>query len=302
MTTSKPGRTRRALAVALAALLLLAIPASAGFPTFDIAAFGQRIQTAITQNAQLVAIGSVISNTTTMITALQSQLDQAFRFAEGQISALTNWQQLFPVAEVLGTPAQVQGWITRARQVGDRARRVASGALAALPAESDIRGAWAAAPLHTPLGPPPVAPPPQSRADLAAQRSQDLAALLARFDAIAGERGAAAERNAQLLDDIRQRLDDLAADPGVSGTALQQKQISAAAAAGDLMAAQLQLAALREEQALEERAAAREALAALDAANLAGIEAAFNGTDAILALYDATGADAAFSSPALPVY
>ena len=299
---TKTRRTRRALAVALAAMLLLAGTASAGFPTFDIAAFGQRLQEAITNNAQLAAVGSIITNTSTMITTLNSQLDQAFRFAEGQIGALTNWQQMFPVADILGTPAQVQGWITRAGTVRDRAGRIASGALAALPTEADIRGTWAAAPALAPIGTPAVAAPPESRADLAARLALQAGQVLGRYNQVLDARGAAAERNAQLLDDIRQKLEDLAADPGVSSTALQQKQISAAAAAGDLMAAQLQLAALREEHDLEQQAAAREAVAAQQAANLAGIEAAFAGTDAILARYDAGAADAAGVTPVLPAY
>ncbi len=302
MTQSRSGRPRRTLAVALASLLLLATSASAGFPTFDVAAFGQRVQAAITENSQLVALGTVIQNTTTMIATLQSQVDQALRFAEGRISALTSWNALFPAADVLGAPAQVQGWITRTGQVRDRARRIASGALAAVPTEADIRSAWALAPAPTPLGTPPVPPPPRSRADLHAQREQALATLLGRYDRILGDRGAAAERNAQLLDDIRQRLEGIAADPGISGTALQQKQISAAAATGDLVAAQLQLAALREEQALEEQAAKREALATYREATLDGIQAAFAGTVAVMARYDGTGADAASTTPTLPVY
>lgn len=299
---TKPRRTRRILAAALAAMLLLAGTASAGFPTFDIAAFGQRLQDAISGNARLAAIGSVIANTSTMISTLNSQLDQAFQFAEGQIGALTNWQRLFPVADVLGAPAEVQGWITRAGTVRDRAARIASGALAALPTEADIRGTWATAPALAPIGTPAVAPPAESRADLAARLALRAGQVLGRSNEVLGQRGAAAERNAQLLDDIRQRLEDLAADPGVSSTALQQKQISAAAAAGDLMAAQLQLAALREEQELEQQAAAREAVAAQQAAILAGVEAAFAGTDAVLARYDAGAADAATTTPVLPAY
>ena len=105
-----------------------------------------------------------------------------------------------------------------------------------------------------------------------------------------------------MLADIRGRLQSIASDTEVSGTALQQKQLSAAAANGDLLAAQMQVAALREELAVEEAAAAREAAAALEAATVAGIEAAFNGTAAIMARYDAAAADTAFSEPRLPVY
>ncbi len=149
---TKSRRKRRTLASAFAAVLLLAASASAGFPTFDIAAFGQRVHNAITSNAQLAGIASLITNTTTMINTLDSQLNQAFLFAEGRIGALTNWNQMFPVATVLGAPGQVQGWITRAGQVRTRAEQLASGVLAALPTEADIRGAWAAAPVTTPIG------------------------------------------------------------------------------------------------------------------------------------------------------
>ena len=100
----------------------------------------------------------------------------------------------------------------------------------------------------------------------------------------------------------RRRLEGIAADPGVSATALQQKQISAAAASGDLLAAQLQVAALREELAVEEAAAQREVVAAHQAAAVAGVEAAFAGTAAIMARYDGAGADDAFTAPRLPVY
>ena len=299
---TKSRRKRRTLASAFAAVLLLATTASAGFPTFDIAAFGQRVHNAITNNAQLAGIASLITNTTTMINTLDSQLNQAFEFAEGRIGALTNWTQMFPVATVLGAPGQVQGWISRASQVRTRAEQLASGMLAALPTEADIRGAWASAPVTTPIGSPVVAPPAETRADIGARIAQERADVIGRLDALTSARAAAAERNAQLLEDIRQRLEGIAADPGVSATALQQKQISAAAASGDLLAAQLQLAALQEELAVEEAAAQREAVAAHQAAAVAGVEAAFNGTAAIMARYDAAGADDAFTAPQLPAY
>ena len=89
--------------------------------------------------------------------------------------------------------------------------------------------------------------------------------MIARLDAITSARAAAAERNAQLLSDIRQRLEGIAADPGVSATALQ------------------------EELAVEEAAAQREAVAAHQVAAVAGVEAAFAGTAAIMARYDAAG-------------
>ena len=281
---TKSRRKRRTLASAFAAALLLAGSASAGFPTFDIAAFGQRVQQAISSNAQLAGIASLITNTTTMISTLDSQLNQAFQFAEGRIGALANWTQMFPAATVLGAPGQVQGWITRAGQVRTRAERLAAGLLAPLPTEADIRGAWAAAPVTTPIGPPVVEPPAETRADIGARIAQERADVIARLDAITSARAAAAERNAQLLEDIRQRLEGIAADPGVSATALQQKQISAAAASGDLLAAQ------------------REAVAAHQAAAVAGVEVAFNGTAAIMARYDAAGADDAFTAPQLPAY
>ena len=295
-------RSRRRLLAAALAALLLATTATAGFPTFDVAAFGQRVHNAITSNAQLAGITSLITNTTTMISTLDSQLNQAFQFAEGRIGALTNWTQMFPGASVLGTPGQVQGWISRAGQVRTRAERLASGLLAPLPTEAGIRGAWASAPVTTPIGPPVVPPPAETRADLAARLARERAQVIARLDALTSARAAAAERNAQLLEDIRQRLEGIAADPEVSATALQQKQISAAAASGDLLAAQLQVAALQEELAVEEAAAQREAVAAQQAAALAGVEAAFNGTAAIMARYDDAGANDAFGKPQLPVY
>ena len=299
MTQSRP--RGRLLAAALTALLLAAT-ATAGFPTFDVAAFGQRVQKAINDNAQLAGITSLVTNTTTMIRTLDSQLNQAFQFAEGRIGALANWNAMFPTADVLGAPAQVQGWITRAGQVRNRAAQLAAGSLGALPTEADVRGAWGAAPVTTPIGTPVVPPPAETRADLGARLSRERATVFARLDTIISARAEAAARHAQLADDIRGRLEGIAADPGVSATALQQKQISVAAAHGDLMAAQLQVAALQEELAIEEAATRREAAATYQAAKLDGIQAAFDGTAAIMARYDDVGADTAFTRPQLPVY
>lgn len=304
MTNTNPTTSRRrrlALAAALAATLAAA-SARAGFPTFDVAAFGQRVQEAVNNNAQLAAIGSIVTNTTTMVTTLSNQLDQALRAAEGQISALSNWTQLFPTAEVLGPAADVQGWIARAGQARDRAGRIASGALAAVPSEAEIRGAWGAAPSASALGTPVIPPPAETRADVGARLALERGAVFARLDAITSARAQAAERHAQLLADIRGRLESIASDTAVSGTALQQKQLSAAAANGDLLAAQMQVAALREELAVEEAAASRESAAALEAATVAGIQAAFDGTAAIMGRYDAAAADTAFSAPRLPAY
>ncbi len=64
----------------------------------------------------------------------------------------------------------------------------------------------------------------------------------------------------------------------------------------------MQLAALQEELAVEEAAAQREAVAAHQAGAVAGVEAAFAGTAAIMARYDAAEADDAFTAPQLPVY
>ncbi len=299
MTRSRP--RRRLLAAALAALLLAAT-ATAGFPTFDVAAFGQRVQKAINDNAQLVGITSLVTNTTTMISTLDSQLDQAFQFAEGRIGALSNWAQMFSGADVLGAPAQVQGWINRAGQVRDRAAQLAAGSLGALPTEADVRGAWAAAPVTTPIGTPVVPPPAETRADLGARLARERAAVFARLDAITSARAAAAARHAQLAGDIRGRLEGIAADPVVSATALQQKQVSVAAAHGDLLAAHLQVEAQQEELAVAEASVKREAAAAYQAAKLNGIRAAFDGTAAIMASFDDAGADDAFNRPRLPVY
>ena len=299
MTQSRP--RRRLLAAALAGLLLAAT-ATAGFPTFDVAAFGQRVQKAINDNAQLAGITSLVTNTTTMISTLDSQLDQAFQFAEGRIGALANWTQMFSGADVLGGPAQVQGWINRVGAIRNRAERLAAGTLGALPTEADVRSAWAAAPMRPPIGTPVVPPPVETRADLGARLVRERTVVVARLDAITSARAAATARHAQLADDIRGRLEGIAADPGVSATALQQKQVSVAAAHGDLMAAQLQVAALQEELAIEEVAARREAAAAYQAAKLDGIRAAFVGTAAIMARFDDAGADDAFNRPQLPVY
>lgn len=295
-------RLRTRLLPSALAAVLLAASATAGFPTFDVAAFGQRVQKAINDNAQLAGITSLVTNTTTMISTLDSQLNQALNFAEGQISALANWTQMFPVADVLGAPAQVQGWITRAGGIRNRAGQIAAGTLAPLPTEADVRGAWGAAPVTIPLGPPVVPPPAETRADLGARLTRERGAVVARLDMIVSAQAAAAERHAQLLEDIRQRLEGIAADPEVSGTALQQKQVSVAAAHGDLLAAQLQVAALREERTVEESTARRAAAAALQQAKVAGIRAAFDGYSATMARYSDAAADAAFSLPVLPAY
>ena len=304
MTTTKTRskRGRLALAAAAAALLAGGGAARAGFPTFDVAAFGQRLQEAITENAQAASLITLVTNTTSMIAALDSQLSQALQAAEGQIGALTNWGQMFPASEVLGAPAQVQGWIGRAAALRDRAGRVASGALAALPAEADFRAAWAAAPATAPIGTPVLPPAAASRADIAARAAQQRAAALGRLDEIASQRALAAERHAGLLEDVRQRLVDIAGDTEASSTALQQKQLSAAAAGADMQAAMLQLQALREELEIEEAVAKREAAAELSRAGLEGVTAVFTGTAALMARFDRAGADAAFAGQVRPAY
>ncbi len=300
-TRSKRRRARLALAALAAALLAGGGAARAGFPTFDAAAFGQRLQQAISSNAQVASLASLVTNTSSMITTLDSQLSQALRAAEGQINALTSWNALFPTAEVLGTATEVQGWIARAGTLRDRAGRVASGALAALPAEADFRAAWNAAPsggIGTPVLPPAAA----TRADLAAQGAQERAAVFGRLDELASQRSLAAERHARLLEDVRARLEDIAGDSEVSATGLQQKQLSAAAAAADIEAALLQMQALREELEIEKAVARREAAAELSRQSLAGVRAVFAGTAAMMARFDRTAADTAFAGQVRPTY
>ena len=303
MTTTKTRskRGRLALAAAAAALLAGGGTARAGFPMFDVAAFGQRVQQAITENAQAASLISLVTNTTSMIATLDAQLSQALQAAEGQIGALTNWGQMFPASEVLGTAAEVQGWIGRAETLRERAGRVASGALAALPDEADFRAAWNAAPASG-SGPTVLPPATASRADIAARAAQARAAVFGRLDEIASQRALAAERHAGLLEDVRQRLVGIAGDTEASSTALQQKQLSAAAAGADMQAAMLQLQALREELEIEEAVAKREAAAELSRAGLEGVRAVFTGTAALMARFDAAAADAAFAGQVRPAY
>lgn len=301
-TRSKRRRARLALATLAAALLAGGGAARAGFPTFDAAAFGQRLQQAISSNAQVASLASLVTNTTTMIDTLDSQLGQALRAAEGQIGALAGWTGLFPTAEVLGTATEVQGWIARAGNLRDRAGRVASGALAALPAEADIRAAWSAAPSTPPIGTPVLPAASLTRADIAAQAAQRRAAAFGRFDELASQRALAAERHAELLQDVRARLEDIAADGEVSDTGLRQKQLSAAAAGADIQAAQLQLNALREELEVEKEIARREAAAELARDGVEAVQAVFTQTAALMARFDGSAADAAFSGQVLPVY
>ena len=302
MSQTRSRRGRLALAAAAAALLAGGGAARAGFPTFDVAAFGQRLQTAISENAQVASLASLVANTTTMINTLDSQLSQALRAAEGQISALSDWDQLFPSAEVLGSAAEVRGWIGRAGTLRERAGRVASGALAALPSEADIRAAWDAAPSRPPLGTPVLPPEAATRADIAAQAAQRRAAVFGRLDEVASQRALAAERYAQLLEDVRARLGGIASDTEASTTGLQQKQLSAAAAGADLQAALLQLEALREELAIEEAVARREAVAELSRAAERGVRETFARSAALMARFDAAGADAAFAGQIWPRY
>ena len=304
MTTTKTRsrRGRLALAAAAAALLAGGGAARAGFPTFDVAAFGQRVQQAVTENAQAASLITLVTNTTSMIATLDSQLSQALEAAEGQIGALTNWGQMFPAAEVLGTTAQVQGWIGRAAALRDRAGRVASGALAPLPPEADIRAAWNAAPATAPIGAPVLPAAAVTRADIAARAAQQRAVALGRLDEIASQRALAAERHAELLEDVRQRLVDIAADPEVSSTGLLQKQLSAAAAGTDMQAAVLQLQALREELEVEKAVARREAVANLGRAGVDAVQRTFTGTAALMARFNAAGADTAFAGQVRPTY
>lgn len=301
-TRSKPRRWRVALAALAAALLAGGGAARAGFPTFDAAAFGQRLQTAISQNAQVASLASLVTHTTSMIRTLDSQLGQALSAAEGRINALTNWNALFPTAEVLGTATEVQGWIARAGDLRDRAGRVASGALAALPAEADIRAAWSAAPSTPPIGTPVLPAASLTRADIAARAAQRRAAAFGRFDEMASQRALAAERHAELLQDVRARLEDIASDTEASGTGLRQKQLSAAALAADVQAAQLQLDTLRQELEVEKEIARREAAAELARQGVDAVQEVFTRTAALMARFDESAADAAFSGQVLPAY
>ena len=302
--TRRPSGRRGVLAVALAGGLLLAAGARAGFPTIDLAAFTQRVEAAVTANSQLAALATLVTNTTAMMTTLDNTIDQALRHAEGQISALGTWGDLFSgtAGGALGTAAEIQGWTARAGEIRTRAGRVASGALGALPAEAAIRGAWSAAPATRPIGTPPVPPPAESREALAARRARELAPILQRHDNLLAARGDLVERHAQLLQDMRGRLDDLAADTAVSDAALQQKAVSSGVAAADLLVAQGQLALLQEELAVQERTARREALAAHSAAVTAGIRAAFDGAARHLQGYNAQDADRAAVAPVMPAY
>ena len=304
MTKTKTRFRRGWLALAALAVALLGggSAARAGFPTFDAAAFGQRLASAIANNAQVASLASIVTNTTTMINTLDSQLSQALRAAEGGIGALTNWSGMFPAGEVLGTVTEVQGWIGRAGTLRDRAGRVASGALAALPAEADIRAAWDAAPAGGSIGTPVLPAAAATRADIAARAEQRRAAVFGRLDEIASQRSLAAERHAELLQDVRQKLEGIASDTEASDTGLRQKQLSAAAAGADMQAAMLQLAALREELEIEEAVARREAVAELSAQGVAGVAATFTGTAALMARFDRAGADAAFARQVRPAY
>lgn len=304
MRLPTPSARRGVSALALAGCLLLAAAAHAGFPVVDLAAFGQRVQTALTENSQLAALGTLITNTTAMMTTLDDTIDQALRHAEGQISALASWRDLFSdsAAGSLGAAAEIQDWAARLGRIRTRASDVAGGALAALPAEADVRGAWQAALAPRPIGTPALPPPAVSREALAAQHALDLAPVLQRHDALLAARGELVGRHAELLRDMRGRLDDLAADTAVSDAALQQKAVSAGTAAADLLAAQGQLELLREELAVQERTARREALAAHAEAVVEGIRAGFTGAARHLQGYDAQAADRAAATAVTPVY
>lgn len=304
MKPTRSSAKRGVFALALAGGLLLASAAHAGFPVVDLAAFAQRVETAITENSQLAALGTLITNTTAMMTTLDDTIDQALRHAEGRISPLGNWPSLFSgsAANSLGAAAEVQDWVTRLGQVRTRANRVATGALGALPAEADIRGAWQAALAPPPIGTPALPPPAESREALAARHAQELAPVLQRQDELLAARGDLVERHAQLLEDMRGRLDDLASDTAISEAALQQKAVSAGTAAADLLAAQGQLALLREELAVQERTSQREALAAHSEAVVDGIRAGFDGAAQHLRGYNAQAADRAAVTAVMPAY
>ncbi len=288
---------RRLAALALAGALLCGGIARAGFPTFDVAAFGQRVQGAINANAQLAAVASIVQNTLTMIARIETQIDHA----EGAIGALANWQQHFPAIAALGTASDIASFQARAASTLQRAQSLTASALE-LPAAADVRSAWALRPADTPLGPPVLPPPPTTRADRsAAARDAAQAAADARGQAYR-ERGEAYRRAAQKVEETAGKLSGIASDTVKSAAGLGQKQLSAAASLADLTGLLVQLELQREQQEIAREAAEREAVRDLHAAALDAVEATFTAHAQIMARFDAAGADAAVSTTVLPTY
>ena len=293
----------RLCTMAVAAALLATPIARGGFPVTDFVAAAQRV---LDQVEQRIISAQSVQQTARLVEQvgrIRAQIQQDRDAAEGLIGRVTGWGRMVAsTAGMLGSPGDVGVWLQSAQDLSERARRIQAGSEAAPPAPAAARAVWARLPDFPPLGGTPPPPPTISRAEHAEQRAQSIADMSGRLDALLTRQAEALERNAQALEQARQATEETKGNTETGTTALQQKQQALTGTIADLLAAQEQREALREERALAELAERRTALARLETQVLIGIERVVAEAADLQARYDAAGADRALSRAVLPAY
>lgn len=296
----RPVTRRLVLSAALA--LLCAGVATAGFPTFDAAAFGQRLTELINSNQQVAAMVSLVQNTLTMITKMEDQLDHHLSVAEGRLGALAGWNQTFPALSGLGSATELADWRQRVSRTLQRAQRLGTSATD-LPSEADIRAAWAQRPTDAALGTPVVPAPALTRADVAAAARTEAQSQSTALGEFFRARAEAHQRLAGKLEETVGKLQGITVDTEVTSVAVGQKQLSTLASQADLEASGLQIELWREELEIQRQAKALEALQSFHETMLEGTRATWRAHTRLMGVYDAAAADAAVADgPRLPVY
>ena len=302
-STSASGSRAKLLAGTLAAALLAAPLAAAGFPVIDVPATAQRVLDAIEQKIIAAQTTITASAAVQQVAQIATQIQQGREAAEGLIGRVTGWPRMIAsTATMLGSPGDLSAWLQSTQNLRARAERIENGTEALAPTPAEARGVWGSRPAFPPLGSTPPITPPVSRAEIAERRSQAVDDNTAALDDRLKRRAEALERSAQALDEAKQAAEQAKASTETSGTALQQTQRALTGTVADLLTSQEQREALREEREIAELAAQRAGLAQLRTQTLAGIDRLFAEAAALQGRYDAAGADLAFARPVLPSY
>ena len=302
-STSASGPRAKLLAGTLAAALLAAPLARAGFPVVDLPGAAQRVLDMIEQKIIAAQTTITASSAVQQIAQIATQIQQGKEAAEGLIGRVTGWPSMIAsTATMLGSPGDLSAWLQATQNLRALAERIENGTEAPAPAPAEARAAWDRRPAFPPLGGAPLIPPPVSRAEIAERRSQAVDDNTATLDDLLKRRAEALERSAQALDEAKTAAEAAKGNTETSVTALQQTHRALTGTIADLLTAQEQRAALREEREIAERAAQRAGLAQLRTQTLAGIDRIFAEHAALQGRYDAAGADLAFARPVLPSY
>ena len=127
MTLHSNARRRRAAWAAAGLLAAAGTLGASGFPTFDVAAFGQRAVERIQSASQVTYLATIVTNTLAMLETLDDTLDHAFDVAEGAVGSVQDMASLMPGLE-LGQGQSLLDWKGRATRIRQRAANLASSA------------------------------------------------------------------------------------------------------------------------------------------------------------------------------